>query len=108
MNSNYPDADGTDWAPEPLATDARTTPIEPATRTARKATKMTNYNATKLHAAIDADDAAQQALRNAQYDASDARNKLTSVTLTAISDGLLPPDVLTVNVGKVRRILRNR
>lgn len=53
----------------------------------------------KLEAAA----AATAALRRAQYDAACARHELTSAVIQFA--GNLPPDVLTVNENRLRRIL---
>lgn len=58
-----------------------------------------------LHEKLNADAAASAALRRAQYDAACARHELTAAVLQAVIDGALPSDVLTVNVGRLRRIL---
>lgn len=101
MNNDIDDDAGDDWEPESLATDARTNATINRTR------KVTKMNDTDLRNMLDYDDRAQEALRTATMDAAIIRHKLLTAAMESIAEGELPRDVLTLNVGKLRRILRN-
>lgn len=78
------------WIPDPVATGHKGTNA---------------MNSTILYEKLEADRTAAAALRKAKYEAANARYDLTAAVLQAVVAGDLPADVLTVNVGRLRRTL---
>lgn len=93
MNNDNGAANIDDWTPE--------SPMPK--RTKHKGTSA--MHSTILYEKLEADAAAYAALRRVQYDAACARHELTAAAIQAVIAGDLPSDVLTVNVGRLRRTL---